>query len=72
MIYKELLVSLSTLLAYVPMTHSQIESLIDKCPKGQDMLLMQAYVMSTEDIASPYLEKIMGSGSSARRNMFCK
>jgi hypothetical protein len=47
MIYKELLVSLSTLLAYVPMTHSQIESLIDKCPRGQDMLLMQAYVMST-------------------------
>lgn len=55
MIYKDLLLSLSTTLAYVPLTPEHIQSLREKCSKGQDLLLMQAYVMSTEDIASPYL-----------------
>ena len=72
MIYKDLLLSLSTTLAYVPLAPEHIQSLREKCSKGQDLLLMQAYVMSTEDIASPYLEQIMSMSTTARRNMFCK
>ena len=47
MIYKDLLISLSTLLAYVPLPLNVIEKIVDKVSKGQGILLLQAYVMST-------------------------
>jgi hypothetical protein len=47
MIYKELLLSLSTLLAYVPLPLEQIKQILSEVNKGQELLLMQAYVMST-------------------------
>ena len=47
MIYKDLLISLSTLLAYVPLPQPLIKKIIEKVSKGESLLLMQAYVMST-------------------------
>jgi len=72
MIYKELMISLSTLLAYVPLPLSIIEKIADKVTKGQGILLLQAYVMSTEDIGSPFVNRILNSATSQRRNLFCK
>lgn len=72
MIYKEILLSLSTLLAYVPLPLEQIKEILGEVNKGQGLLLMQAYVMSTEDIGNTFVEVILNGSVSARRNMFCK
>ena len=63
MIYKDLLISLSTLLSYVPLPLAVIESMADKVGKGQGILLLQAYVMSTEDIGSPFVARILNTST---------
>jgi hypothetical protein len=72
MIYKDLLISLSTLLSYVPLPLPSIERIAQSVPKGQSLLLMQAYVMSTEDIGSPFVGRILSGCTRERRNLFCK
>lgn len=72
MIYKDLLLSLSTLLAYVPLPKEEVDQLVKERSKGEGLLLMAAYVMSTEHIASEYVQRILSGSSRERRNIFCK
>ena len=72
MIYKDLLISLSTLLAYVPLAKPIIKKIISKVSKGESLLLMQAYVMATEDITSEFIDQILSTTTRERRNLFCK
>ena len=72
MIYKDILVSLSTLLSYVPLKVEVIEKISNNVSKAQSILLLQAYVMATEDIGSKYVDQILSLSSKERRNLFCK
>jgi hypothetical protein len=63
MIYKEVLLSLSTILAYVPVPLPEIESMSKSLSKGQSLLLFQAYLLSTQDIGCKLIERVLaGSG----------
>lgn len=72
MIYKDLLLSLSTLLAYVPLGSDGLAQLLVSSTKGQGVLLMAGYVMSTQQIGSEYVVRILQESSRERRNIFCK
>ena len=63
MIYKELLVSVSTLLSYVPLPLSLVQTICSSVSRGQCLLLMQAHVLSTEDTGSAFVEDILANSS---------
>lgn len=59
MFYKDLLVGISTLLAYAPLTEPEIDQLSLQLPKTQALLLLQCYVLSTLEIGSKFVERIL-------------
>jgi hypothetical protein len=40
--------------------------------KGQSLLLYQAYLLSTQEIGSKLIEKVLAGSGRERRNIFCK
>jgi hypothetical protein len=59
MFYKELLIGVSTLLAYAPLTEIEVEELTLKLSKNQRLLLLECYVLSTLQIGSKFVERIL-------------
>jgi len=72
MIYKQLLFSLSTILAYVPLSEEEVNKLSINLSKNQSIMLMQAYVLSTMNIGCNFVSKILKDSGRDRRNIFCK
>ncbi len=72
MFYKDLLIGISTLLAYAPFTKTEVEELSSTLPKSQSLLLLKSYVLSTLEIGSKFVSKILRESGKDRRNIFCK
>mgnify|MGYP000846841894 FL=1 len=72
MIYRETLLSIATLLAYVPLSREEVNSLVADVPKGQAMLLLQSYLLATQDFSSELVERVLSGSGKERRNLFCK
>ena len=72
MFYRDLLVSISTLLAYVALEEAEVEKLAGELPKGPKLLLYSCYVLSTLRIGSKLGATVLKEAGKERRNTFCK
>lgn len=59
MFYRDLLVGISTLLAYAPFTETEVEDISITLSKNQALLLLQSYVLSTLKIGSKFVTQII-------------
>lgn len=59
MFYRDLLVGISTLLAYAPFSEAEVEQISLSLPKTQALLLLQSYVLSTLKIDSKFVAQIL-------------
>jgi sulfur transfer complex TusBCD TusB component (DsrH family) len=59
MFYRDLLVGISTLLAYAPFTETEVEAISVSLSKNQNLLLLQNFVLSTLQIGSKFIAQIL-------------
>jgi hypothetical protein len=71
-VYRDLLLSISTLLAYVPVPLGDLLALAESLPRPQTLLLLQAQVLATLEIGSSLVERVLRESGRERRKVFCK
>ena len=72
MIYKENMLSLATLMAYAPIQRKELDELVKPLTKGQSLLAIQSYALSTVSTGGELVARILRESGKDRRNTFCK